>query len=62
MDSGKVFVITLIGFTSGYLTAPLTHGSDIEIEVYEIVTQCESTLPRNQTCKYIITAVPEVKE
>ena len=62
MDSGKVFVITLIGFTGGYLTASLTHGSDIEIEVYEIVTQCESTLPRNQTCKYIITAVPEVKE
>lgn len=26
------------------------------------IAKCQSTLPRNQTCKYVITAVPEVKE
>lgn len=62
MDNTAVVVVTLIGFLGGCLASLLTHGSDIEIEVYEIVAQCQSTLPRNQTCKYVITAVPEVAE
>lgn len=32
------------------------------IQAREAVAECESTLPRNQTCKYVITAVPEVAE
>ena len=43
-------VVTVFGFNS-------TIGDS-----YTAIAQCESTLPRNQTCKYIITAVPEVAE
>ena len=62
MDNAAAIVITLIGFAGGFLSSALTYGSAIDEEVYELVSQCESTLPRNQTCKYIITAVPEVAE
>ena len=32
------------------------------VEVRTAIAECESTLPRNQTCKYVITAVPKVAE
>ena len=50
----------VIGFFGGI--AFVLDASETLNEKYAAITECESTLPRNQTCKYIITAVPEVKE
>ena len=55
-----VFIVFVMGLIFG-CTFMVINGKYIN-EAYDAVAECESTLPRNQTCKYVITAVPEVME
>jgi len=50
-----LFCITF-GFYTGYSSSVVAKAAK------DAIAECESTLPRNQTCKYVITAVPEVAE
>lgn len=64
MDNIGSLIIGVICFCIGaaFVNGFRSQAVEVYNEVAGIVNECESTLPRNQTCKYVITAVPEVAE
>lgn len=57
---GDIICGFVVGFFFG-MALMITFGVHINL-AKDAVAECQSTLPRNQTCKYVITAVPEVAE
>jgi len=52
------FIGLIIMFGLGFLAGAFTVINDNKTinEAYTAIAECESTLPRDQTCKYVITA------
>ena len=40
---------------------PNYNKSPLHLEVKKVVDECEKSLPRVQTCKWVITAVPKYR-
>ena len=63
-ETGILIIGMLVGSIVGFVVGLSVFAINDEriTTISEAITECQSTLPRNQTCKYVITAVPEVAE